>query len=238
MSFDRKRGRPEPIRLLNRVLEEENGDPLVAMETVAPSLRFPRPQTIRYCRRTVAEMAERAARKLPEGVFLAVTDAWRPLERQRRIYEWMTQCVHEAFPKVSYAAARRRVNRWVAPYDQKAPPGHCTGAALDVMLVDSNDESLDVISPFPRFRANPTFVNGLSEAAHRNRMILVETMLGEGFSNCRDEWWHYSYGDAGWAVRMGLDRCFYGIVTIEQSIYAEQEQLWADALGQRPNPFL
>lgn len=238
VKWDRTKGRPEPVRALNVVKELENGDPLVRIAECAPSVLIPRPQTIAYCRKKVAEMAELAANSLPSGVFLAVTDAWRPFHRQVRIYEFMTKCALEAYPDLTYAALKRKVNRWVAPIDQKAPPGHCTGAALDVMLVDASGEPLDVTSPFDRFQASPTYCFGLSEEASRNRSMLVEAMLGAGFSNCRDEWWHYSYGDAGWAVRLGISECFYGLVELDQSVYAESQRLWEDALNERPNPFL
>jgi D-alanyl-D-alanine dipeptidase len=69
-------------------------------------------------------------------------------------------------------------------------------------------------------------------------MLLVETMLSVGFSNCRDEWWHYSYGDAGWAVRMDRPVCFYGLIQLDESLYREQEALWIEAAKDRANPFL
>jgi D-alanyl-D-alanine dipeptidase len=37
-------------------------------------------------------------------------------------------------------------------------------------------------------------------------------MLSVGFSNCEDEYWHYSFGDAAWAVRTGADHCVYGLI--------------------------
>ncbi len=238
IKWDRSRGAPEPIRALNFVPEQENGEPLVHIPDFAPSIRLPRPQTIPYCRETVALMAEQAALHLPSGVHLAVTDAWRPVERQQKIYQWMSKCALEAFPALSYASLRRKVNRWVAPFDQKAPPGHSTGAALDVMLVDDDGEPLDVTSPFERFEASPTYAYGLSEKAEKNRMLLVETMLGVGFSNCRDEWWHYSYGDAGWAVRLGKPFCIYGRADLPLDLYEERNKIWEEALESRPNPFL
>jgi len=69
-------------------------------------------------------------------------------------------------------------------------------------------------------------------------MLLVETMLEAGFSNCRDEWWHYSYGDAGWAVRTGRDSCIYGMIELDPSLYDEQEKLWLETFKDRKNPFL
>lgn len=238
MSWDRSKGRPEPIRALNRVREIECGEPLVDLRIVAPEIKLPRTTVIPFCRARVAHMVRKAALSLPSGYFLAVTDAWRSLYRQRMIHEWMAQCARELWPDISYAALRRKVNRWVAPYDEKAPPGHCTGAALDVNLVDDKGETIDVWSPFSRVHARPTFSYGLTKDAHRNRMILYEAMMNAGFSNCRDEWWHYSFGDAGWAVRMGFDECFYGIIEPVGFDFAALDEPWLKSLRERPNPFI
>jgi zinc D-Ala-D-Ala dipeptidase len=183
-------------------------------------------------------MAEAATRHLPPGYHLGLVEAWRPIERQQRIYDFMWQSAREAFPNRSHNSLRRTVCRWVAPTDQKAPPGHCTGGALDVWLVDDDGEQIDTTSSPHRFGTAPTYAIGLSEEAARNRMILVDAMLGQGFSNCRDEWWHYSYGDAGWAVRYGKETCVYGLVTMEPSAYADYEALWLEAAKERKNPFL
>lgn len=236
--WDRSKGAPEPIRALNRIREQENGEPLVEMREVAPSVVIVRPQTIPYCRLSVALMVEKAARSLPEGFRLGVVDAWRPIERQQRIYDFMLRSAIEAYPTRSHASVRRTICRWVAPTDQRAPPGHCTGAALDVWLLDESNEPVDVTSPYGRFRAARTYSLGLSPDAQRNRTILVEAMLGAGFSNCRDEWWHYSYGDAGWAVRVGSSICVYGLAKLDPNLYKHQELLAKRAMKKRPNPFL
>jgi D-alanyl-D-alanine dipeptidase len=238
MKWDRTKGRPEPIRALNRILERDNGERLVDMRVACPSVRVLRPGALPWCREKVADMAEHAAGSLPHGVYLGFVEAWRPWVRQKRIYDWMWRKLEEARPGLSHAAMRRTVCRWVAPVDQKAPPGHCTGAALDVYLVDALDEPLDVISPFNRFEAAPTYTFGLSKTAETNRALLVKTMLDAGFSNCRDEFWHYSYGDAGWAVRMGFTECCYGQVELEESLWAESQKIWEESFKERPNPFL
>lgn len=238
IKFDRTKGRPEPIRLLNKVEEKENGEPLVDVRGVAPSLRILRPQVIPYVRETVAIMCERAAQSLPPSIHLGLIEGWRPIERQQRIYDRIFAFALEAFPTRDYRSLRRTVCRWVAPTDQKAPPGHCTGAAVDVFLVDDDNESLDVNSPFDRFQAAPTYAIGLTETAQKNRNILIEAMLGVGFSNCRDEWWHYSWGDAGYAVRMGQTECCYGLATLDRSLYDELEKLHIESENDRKNPFL
>lgn len=238
VKWDRTKGRPEPIRLLNLVKEVENDDPLVDLRVVCPSLIILRPAVIPFLRKRVAEMLCKANSSLPEGYVLGVIDAWRPFDRQQRIYDFVWRCAKETFPDRSDVALRRTVCRWVAPTDQKAPPGHCTGAAVDVWLVTPDGKSIDVTSPYDRFGAAATYSFGLTEEAHKNRMILVDAMLAAGFSNCRDEWWHYSWGDAGWAVRMGEKECCYGRVDLPMDQYAEQERLWIEAMKDRVNPFI
>jgi GrpB-like predicted nucleotidyltransferase (UPF0157 family) len=37
-------------------------------------------------------------------------------------------------------------------------------------------------------------------------------MHSTGLSNCRDEFWHWSYGDSPWAVRVGASAACYGLI--------------------------
>lgn len=237
MKWDRSKGRPEPIKALDRIVERESGEPLVDIRQFAKRAKVFRASTIPFARRRVVEMLDSATKALPKGYYLSVTEAWRPLERQRIIYEFMVKSLLEVRPDIDYPTLRRTVSRWVALVDQKTPPGHCTGAALDVYLVNSNNEPYDVTSPFERFSASPTYVYGLTSEAQRNRDILVSAMLGAGFSNCRDEWWHYSYGDAAWAVRTGRKTCVYGLVEMDPKLYEREQKIWVRERKKRKNPF-
>ncbi len=210
---------------------------MVDIRLVAPKVRMIREAVIPYVRAEVAEMCRSASEKLPSGLYLGLIEGWRPIERQQRIWDFVWACAVEAFPDRDFNSLRRTVCRWVAPTDQKAPPGHCTGAAVDVWLIDEDGEAVDVCSPFERFSSAPTYSLGLSNTAQKNRDMLVETMLEVGFSNCRDEWWHYSYGDAGWAVRQGLGECHYGLANLDEGLYLESELINMEAFRTRPNPF-
>lgn len=237
-AWDRTQGSPEPIGALNRIVECESGEPLVLVTEAAPSVRIARPQVIPYVRAQVAVMCEEASRALPPNRHLALIEGWRPLARQQRIYDHFWSCAGEAFPDRPHAALRRTVCRWVAPTDQKAPPGHCTGGAVDVWLVDHAGEPVDVSAPYERFAAAATYSLGLTPEAERERSVLRDAMLGVGFSNCRDEWWHYSWGDAGWAVRTGRRECPYGLAHLDPSLYADLEARHIESMSERTNPFV
>jgi D-alanyl-D-alanine dipeptidase len=203
----------EPIAALNRVPLRECGEALVDLRRHCPGVRIAR-RCVPFLRRTVADMLNAAQAALPAGHRFWVTTALRTLEMQQALYDRYFQQMVTEHPEWSYAALRRATNRFFAPVDQPAPPGHCTGGAVDVKLLGPGGRLLDVISPFEGWAAAPTYRPGLSPRAARNRAILVEAMLGAGFSNCHDEYWHYSYGDAAWAVRTGQPFCIYGAVLL------------------------
>lgn len=236
--WDRSKGAPEPIQALNRIQEFENGEPLVDIREVCPTVSIMRPQVIPFVRKRIAEMLAEAAENLPSGYRFGLIEGWRPIERQQRIFDFMWRNASEAFPERSYASLRRTVCRLCAPTDQKAPPGHCTGAAVDVWLINDEGEPYDVTSPYSWIDSTPTYVFGLTPEAQVNRMIVVDTMLAAGFSNCRDEWWHYSWGDAAWAVRTGETTCPYGTARLDLEHYGHLEYEHAEHMANRPNPFI
>jgi D-alanyl-D-alanine dipeptidase len=201
----------EPMRALNHVPLRESGEPLVDLRRHCPGIRISR-RCMPFLRETVAGMLRRANAALPEGLRLWVRTALRTLDMQRDAYGSYFSRLQELHPDWGYATLRRATNRYFAPPDERAPPGHCTGGAVDVWVLLPSGKPLDLTSPFGPWEAPGTFVEGLSPRAHANRMLLHETMLSAGFSNCEEEYWHYSYGDAAWAVRTGAPACIYGLV--------------------------
>jgi len=203
--------RTEPIRALNRIRIEENHDPLVELAHKRHGIYLCCDRRI-WLRKTVARKLVTVQRSLPRGIHLFVIEGYRSLARQTLIYERFLQQSFAEHPDWPLNVRRREVNRMVAPPDVKCPPGHCTGGALDATLIDPKGIELDMLSPCQgRFEeCTPTFFPDLSPTALHNRELLFEAMEAQGFRNYALEWWHYSYGDSGWAYRMGLDACPYG----------------------------
>lgn len=204
-------GAPEPIAALNRIRIVENHEPLVDLRVACPHivvLARARP----FVRVRVAEMLNTVPPRLPHGLRLRISTALRTIDDQRRHWDSFYHHMRAEHPEWPLSALHRATDRFFAPYDQPAPPGHCTGGAVDVQIIDANGAPLDMVSPLSGWEAAPTDVAGLSEQAAANRRLLVQSMLEAGFSNCRDEYWHYSYGDSAWAVRTGRRECCYGLV--------------------------
>jgi D-alanyl-D-alanine dipeptidase len=207
-------GSPEPIAALNRVRITElsqpwqHREPLVDIRLHCPGVLL-HEWVCPYLRVTVADMLNRAQALLPEGYRLKVGTALRTLKMQSSGWDGYFARMKAEHPDWPLSALRRATNKYFAPYDQKAPPGHCTGGAVDVGLVNPAGESLDMVAPTKGWEGAYTWSEKISPEARANRMMMVEAMLEAGFSNCRDEFWHYSWGDSAWAVRTGVFECPY-----------------------------
>jgi D-alanyl-D-alanine dipeptidase len=154
-------------------------------------------------RKSVAEMLCRAARSLPEGLRLAVVEGWRPPEIQRQMHAATRERLRREHPEWTPQHLSRKANRFSAPMDERVPPPHTTGGAVDVHLMHADGTLLDFCSPYDLLDSRGARMNarGLSAAATRNRGILRTAMEAAGLTNYPSEWWHWSYGDQGWAYR-------------------------------------
>src|SRR5438270_7587757 len=126
-----KIGAPEPIAALNRVRILETHEPLVDIREFCPRVQV-LPRVCPYLRRTVAEMLNRAAELLPAGYRFRIGTALRTISMQSRGWDRYYARMRVAHPDWPPSALRRATNKFFAPYDQPAPPGHTTGAAVDV----------------------------------------------------------------------------------------------------------
>ncbi|HEU4751805.1 MAG TPA: M15 family metallopeptidase, partial [Armatimonadota bacterium] len=171
----------------------------------------------RLVRLSVARMLAAAAESLPPGLRLAVVEGWRPPQIQREMHQATRRRLRLEHPEWSEARLAEEAERFSAPMDAAVPPPHTTGGAVDVHLVDEAGQVLDFQSPYGLLdsRAAPADAPGLSAEAERNRAVLRAVLDGTGLTNYPSEWWHWSYGDQGWAYRGGHAEALYGAIEPE-----------------------
>jgi D-alanyl-D-alanine dipeptidase len=208
----------EPLIKLRAVPIHENGEPLVDPRTLSPRIHFalkhPKfaemPRTPKV-RKHVAEMLARAAQSLPDNVDLTIIEGFRPLAQQRFMYEQLKAEIAARHPEWGRATLHRITNQMSAPPDDKCPPPHSTGGAVDLNLCDARTgEFLDLCAPLTWDETSaPTKTRGLSPAAQAGRDLLVRVLEAAGLTNYAGEWWHWSYGDSGWALRTGAPAAVY-----------------------------
>lgn len=95
---------------------------------------------------------------------------------------------------------------WALPsLNDKTPPPHSTGAAVDVTIVDNQGKAVDMGSPIDELseRSHPNYYANQDNQQyiiyHKNRQILYKVMIQAGFQRNPREWWHFSLGDQMWA---------------------------------------
>lgn len=195
----------------------ENGEPLVNFLEACPELLLdePRFQYRRelFVRQTVASMlCEANAAVMKLGYRLSILECWRPPLIQMRMYAAVEARWREQHPDWSDAKIRRITNQFTAPMNSKVPPPHTTGGAVDLHLARPDGRLMDHIRPYEigdRFSFF-TKAEGLGDQAHETRRILAEALLPTGLTNYPSEYWHWSYGDQGWAYRGGHPHALYG----------------------------
>ncbi len=209
----------EPLTKLRAVPIEENGEPLVDPRTLSKRIHFaekhPKYESIQCTpkvRKRVAEMLAQAAESLPDGIDIVIFEGFRPLAQQKFMYESVKADFAGRHPQWNESTLRRMTNTLTAPPDDPCPPPHLTGGAVDLCLMQMpSSEWMDLTSPFAADETSaPSRMKGLSREAQRNRDLLFTALESAGLTNYAGEWWHWSYGDSGWALRTGAKNAVFG----------------------------
>ncbi len=208
---------------LDAVTIIDNGETLVDfLKNAPPQLVFAPTHPVfeiarvHLARQSMARMLHQAARALPDGLRLQIVEAYRPIETQRLMFAHALERAHERFSDADEAKIQREAGRYSAPPDTITPPPHITGGAVDLEIIDANGERLDFISPYEMMDHQQAAMHarGLSEIAERNRALLRSILEPTGLTNYADEWWHWSYGDNRWALRVGATNAIYDKIAL------------------------
>ena len=127
------------------------------------------------------------------------------------MYEQLRNGYKAAHPEWKAATLNRVTNTMSAPPHDKCPPPHTTGGAVDLCpFYTSTGDFLDMVSPGEWDATTaPTVYKKLSHEAQANRDLLIKVLSDAGLTNYAGEWWHWSYGDSGWALRIGAPFALY-----------------------------
>jgi len=132
-----------------------------------------------YLRKIVAEKLSEAHRYLMKNYNLRIKifDGYRPLSVQKIMWKIM--------PDERYVANPAKGSR------------HNRGAAVDITLIDSLGNELDMGTEYDNFtvKAHPDYKR-LPEKVLRNRKLLRDVMIKFGFRPITSEWWHFDF--KGW----------------------------------------
>jgi D-alanyl-D-alanine dipeptidase len=164
------------------------------------------PELIFYIRKGTAQRLAEASRIIKSqqpDINLGLGYGYRPMEVQVATFNSKLAQIRAENPDITEEEDLfEMTNQYIAVPEMAAHP---TGGAVDVALINSNGEYVDMGFPFLGiFEADVSkiswFAEGLTNAQQNNRQLLLNAMTQAGFAPYWGEWWHYSFGDKEWAV--------------------------------------
>jgi D-alanyl-D-alanine dipeptidase len=167
-----------------------------------------------YLRKSVADKLAKIQKRLRNYTF-KIWDGYRSRAVQKNIYQKFWNELHEKHPEWNEGQLKQEVSVFVTVADigHRIPP-HATGGTADLTLVDPNGVELDMGTGFDHFgpEAAPLYFeeHDVNRHAKRNRRLLREAMIAEGFRADTEEWWHYDYGNQLWALHYNKPYAIYG----------------------------
>ncbi|MEK6871720.1 MAG: M15 family metallopeptidase [Nanoarchaeota archaeon] len=151
-----------------------------------------------YVRESVAIMLAQVQGFLHPSYRLKITDGFKSLETQKKLYAMVFDDIKSNNPEWSVEKIKKEVDKWVA--NPLTVPPHTTGGAVDVTLVTPSGKEMDMGTTLNAISEKCfTFCKDISQQAQNNRALLINVMKKVGFVNYPGEWWHWCYGDRMWA---------------------------------------
>lgn len=200
-----------PSYIIKLIPIKEVGLPLVLLK---PINRLVMGATTPYLRKPVIDRLLIAINELPLGYNLALVFAYRDLEVQVLLWDKLVRDNEKKYPDLSYEEILTISNRYIAKPTGLGP--HQTGAAIDILLVDNEGNSLDMGTEYLEFnKKTEMFSKFLSDTQRKNRFIMRNAMTKAGFCFYPGEWWHYSYGDQMWAAYSGEKTALFGPIELD-----------------------
>ncbi|MEM9485488.1 MAG: M15 family metallopeptidase [Cyanobacteria bacterium P01_F01_bin.116] len=201
------------------------GEPLVAIPLEQFAVVDPHPYAVLgapygkrspyYVRSGVLQALLQAQEYLQQqtpGWQIQIFDAYRPIAVQQFMvdytYKQLWQQWQQEHPTEQSPPKEKLLQQvyqfWAAPSHELAtPPPHSTGAAIDITLVNEQQQVVDMGSDVDEIseRSYPNHFADKPEGKifHQHRTILSAAMQSVGFRQHPNEWWHFSLGDQLWA---------------------------------------
>ncbi len=211
--------------LLHKQLEpsfpiKENHEVLVSLLSAGFNLIF-EPSIVKdyqyLVRKALVEKIGRISQTLDkQNKTLIIRSAWRSFEHQRKLWNNKLMLLQKKHPEESLTQLKELVARFIAS-EQKST--HATGGAVDALIYDKKTKSV------LNFGTNKGYDIDLTEhcyphhpdisaEARENRTLLMRLFEKEGFVCDLKEYWHFDYGNVGWAIERGRLHAIYNVVKI------------------------
>ena len=129
------------------------------------------------------------------GLSLKVYDAYRPQQSVDHFVRWAKK-LNDTLMKQSYYPTIRKSDLFQLGFIA-SKSGHTRGSSVDLSIVEiKTNKEIDMGSSYDFFGATShSFHKKLSSRQEKNRMLLRNIMIKNGFKPYDKEWWHFTLID-------------------------------------------
>lgn len=171
---------------------------------------------------TIYEKLLAAQKNLPNQLRFCLYEGYRSLKLQAQLFHQRYEILKQDYPAWEHSQLFQETIKLVSPVINldgsiNTPP-HATGAAIDIYLVDRQDEMVDMgirVADWMQDKdgsLSQTDSVKISDTAKQYRLIMSDVLEQVGLVNYPREYWHWSYGDRYWAYQCGNPFALYGAV--------------------------
>ena len=184
------------------------GIPLIFEPSIMPAYSY-------LVREALIEKIQRIANLLiQQEKTLIIRSAWRSFVHQQMLREQKRTYLQKEHPALSHKEINDLISYFIAPMKKST---HATGGAVDALIFDDRTQSVLDFGSNKGYdidlntRCYPHHPN-ISDQAKKNRALLIDLFENEGFVCDLKEFWHFDYGNVGWAIEKGKSEAIYGII--------------------------
>ncbi|GGX14435.1 M15 family metallopeptidase [Aquimarina muelleri] len=205
-------------KLEKKFFIKDNGSPLVSLKDTGFHLIY-EPSIIkgyRYMvRQELVEKIERISNHLEQkDKTLVIRSSWRSFEHQRLLWELTVFGMQKKFPNKKVKEINEIVSYYIAPEKKST---HSTGGAIDALIYDKKKDQILNFGTNKGYKIDLSkkcypYHPAISLEAKENRKLLIDLFENEDFVCDMKEYWHFDYGNVGWAIEKGKDYAIYDII--------------------------
>ncbi|MFZ9046866.1 MAG: M15 family metallopeptidase [Cyclobacteriaceae bacterium] len=205
-------------KLEQNFIIKDNGSPLVSLKDCDLHLIY-EPSIMKGYRYLVREeLVEKIARisecMRKKDKTLVIRSAWRSFRHQRVLWEQNFASIQKKYPSKKIEEINEIVSYYISPEYKST---HSTGGALDAMIYDQKNNRILDFGTNKGYEIELSkkcypFHPEISQQAKENRKLLIEQFESEDFVCDMKEYWHFDYGNIGWAIEKGKDCAFFGTI--------------------------
>jgi len=172
-------------------------------------------------REPIFEKIESISRSLDkENKRLIIRSVWRSFDHQKLLWDECVALHKRKHPDMGIDEIHETVSYFIAPEKEST---HTTGGAVDALIYDlkadrvmdfGTNDGLKIDLNKKCYPHHPE----ISDEAKKNRALLIGLFEAEDFVVDLKEYWHFDFGNAGWALEKGKEFAFYGILENEPII--------------------